>query len=288
MDSQSVIDIHSPDWIEKKRAGVIDINLLYPQVYIQTKVGKKGYASAAARRDLSDFIFNRFFNFTLPQFSDYQLKFVYRFTDKHQLTLNALGATDHFDFSNFIFDDTAADGNFSAYYKNGFDSAGIHFRSEFTEKFISHLSLTRSFNFLNVEFGSPFDIDEGPTREGVFSDIKTQVPAYQLRTDIAYKLTDTFQFEPGFLFSYSPADSFSYSTRAFVDEDSDGGELVGSRSFIEFSYPFRRAEGYLQGRYDPFSFLSLALGVRFDYLNMTDELSTQPRASMSPQTTDRF
>ena len=283
LDSQSVIDIYSPDWIEKKRAGVIDINLLYPQAYIQTKVGKKGYASAAARRDLSDFIFNRFFNFTLPQFSDYQLKFVYRLTDKHQLTLNALGATDHFDFSNFIsdFDDTEEDRNFSAYYKNGFDSAGIHFRSEFTEKFISHLSLTRSFNFLNVQFGSPFDIDEGPTREGVFSDIKTQVPAYQFRTDIAYKLTDTFQFEPGFLFSYSPADSSSYSTRAFVDENSDDGELVGSRSFNEFSYPFRRAEGYLQGRYDPFSFLSLALGVRFDYLNMTDELSTQPRASMS-------
>ncbi|MDE0684358.1 MAG: TonB-dependent receptor [Candidatus Poribacteria bacterium] len=281
LDSQSVIDIYSPDWMEKKRAGVVDINILYPQAYIQTKVGKKGYASAAARRDLSGLIFNRFFNFTLPQFSDYQLKFVYRLTDKHQLTLNALGATDHFDFSNFIFDDTEEDSNFSAYYKNGFDSAGIHFRSEFTEKFISHLSLTRSFNFLNVQFGSPFDIDEGPTREGVFSDIKTNVPAYQFRTDIAYKLTDNFQFEPGFLLSYSPADSFSYSTRAFADEDSDDGELVGSRSFNEFSYPFRRAEGYLQGRYDPFSFLSLALGVRFDYLNMTDELSTQPRASMS-------
>ena len=281
LDSQSVIDIHSPDRIEKKRAGVIDMNILYPQAYIQTKIGKKGYASVAARRDLSGLILNRFFDFTFPHFSDYQLKFVYSLTDKHQLTLNALGATDHFDFSNFIFDETEADSNFSAYYKNGFEGAGIHLRSEFTEKFISHLSLTRSFNFLNMQFGSPFNPDEGPTQEGLFTDTKTKVPAYQLRTDIAYKITDNFQFEPGFLLSYSPADSFSYSTRAFVDEDSDDGKLVGSRSFDEFSYPFRRAEGYLQGRYDPFSFLSLALGVRFDYLNMTDQLSTQPRASMS-------
>ena len=281
LDSQSVIDIRSPERIEKKRAGVIDINLLYPQAYIQTKIGKKGYASAAARRDLSGLIFNRFFDFTFPHFSDYQLKFVYPLTDKHQLTLNALGATDHFDFSNFISDDTAEDNDFSAYYKNGFDSAGIHLRSEFTDTLTSHLSLTRSFNFLNTQFGTPFNIDESPTGEGLFSDIKTQVPVYQLRTDITYKLTDTLQFEPGFLLSHSPAASFSYSTRAFADEDSDGGELVGSRSFDEFSYPFRRAEGYLQGRYDPFSFLSLALGVRFDYLNMTDELSTQPRASMN-------
>ena len=281
LDSQSVIDISSPDWIEKKRAGVIDINILYPQAYLQIKIGKKGYASAAVRRDLSGLIFNRFFDFTVPQFSDYQLKFVYPLTDKHQLTLNALGATDYFDFSNFFSDDTTADTDFSAYYKNGFDGAGIHVRSKLTDTLTSHLSLTRSFNFLNTQFGTPFDIDEGPTREGLFSDIKTQVPVYQLRTDVTYALTENLQFEPGFLLSHSPAASASYTTRAFVDEDSDDGELVGSRSFDEFRYPFRRAEGYLQGRYDPFSFLSLALGVRFDYLNMTDELSTQPRASMN-------
>ncbi|MDE0634220.1 MAG: TonB-dependent receptor [Candidatus Poribacteria bacterium] len=281
LDSQSVIDIHSPDWIDKKRTGVIDMNILYPQAYIQTRIGKKGYASAAARRSVFHYIFNPIYNTKLPNFSDYQLKFVYPLTNKHQLTLNVLGATDHFDFSNLTFGYTEEDSNLAAYYKNGFEGAGIHLRSEFTEKLTSYLSLTRSFNFLNMQFGSPFNPDEGPTREGVFTDTKTKVPAYQLRTDIAYKIIDNFQFEPGFLLSYSPAENISYSTRAFEDEDSDDGELVGSRSLDEFSYLFQRAEGYLQGRYDPFSFLSLALGVRFDYLNMTDELSTQPRVSMS-------
>ncbi|RKU19548.1 hypothetical protein C6501_01320 [Candidatus Poribacteria bacterium] len=281
LDSQSVIDIYSPDWIDKKRAGVIDMNILYPQAYIQTRIGKKGYASAAARRSVFHYIFNPIYNTKLPNFSDYQLKFVYPLTNRHQLTLNALGATDHFDFSNSIFYSLEEDNNFTAYYKNGFEGAGIHLKSEFTEKFISYLSLTRSFNFLNMQFGNPFNIDEGPTREGSFDDTKTKVPAYQLRADIAYKITDNFQFEPGFLLSYSPADSSSYSISAFVDEDSDDGELVWSKSSDNFNYQFRRAEGYLQGRYDPFSFLSLALGVRFDYLNMTDELSTQPRASMS-------
>ena len=197
------------------------------------------------------------------------------------MTLNALGATDHFDFSNSILLDYEEDSNFSAYYKNGFEGAGIHLQSEFTDRFTSHLSLTRAFNFLNIQFGYPFDPDEGPTQEGFFIDTKTKVPAYQLRTDITYKIADNFQLEPGFLLSYSPANNFSYSTRAFADEDSDDGELIGSRSLDDFNYPFQRAEGYLQGRYDPFSFLSLALGVRFDYLNMTDELSIQPRASVS-------
>ena len=37
----------------------------------------------------------------------------------------------------------------------------------------------------------------------------------------------------------------------------------------------------MQARYDPLSFLSIALGVRFDYLNLTEELSIQPRGSLS-------
>lgn len=281
LDSQSVIDIRTPDRIEKKISGVIDINLLYPQGYIETKIGQKGYASIAARRDLSGLLFSTFFDFKLPRFSDYQLKFVYSLTDNHQLTLNALGATDHFDFSNFVFNDTAEERNFSAYYKNGFEGAGIHLKSEFGERLTSHLSLTRSFNFLNIQFGYPFNTDEGPTHEGIYLDTKTKVSAYQFRTDVSYKIIDTFNFEPGFLVSYSPAENFSDSTRAFRDEDSNDNELPWSKSSDEFKYEFQRAEGYLQGRYDAFSFLSLALGVRFDYLNMTDELSTQPRASIS-------
>ena len=48
-----------------------------------------------------------------------------------------------------------------------------------------------------------------------------------------------------------------------------------------YNYTFRRSEGYLQARYDPLSFLSVALGVRYDYLNLTEELSIQPRGSLS-------
>ena len=50
----------------------------------------------------------------------------------------------------------------------------------------------------------------------------------------------------------------------------DDEELVWKEKFDKFNYGFRRAEGYLQARYDPLSLLSVALGVRFDYLNLTE------------------
>ena len=49
----------------------------------------------------------------------------------------------------------------------------------------------------------------------------------------------------------------------------------------EFGHDFYRTEGYLQGRYDLLPFLSIALGIRLGYLNVTEQLSIQPRGSMS-------
>ena len=200
-------------------------------------------------------------------------------------------------------------------FKNGFNGQGVHLRSDFTENLTSSLSLTRSFNFLTVAFKAPFneEFSRNPEGEWVLEsadyghyDVKINVPVYTLREDISYRLTPQFQLEPGFLFSLSPANSFEdgrfpeYETTEedvttvtpITDED---GEVIGTETVIggetqltgfeeihdEFGHDFYRAEGYLQGRYDPLSFLSLALGVRLDYLNATDQLSIQPRGSVS-------
>ena len=52
-------------------------------------------------------------------------------------------------------------------------------------------------------------------------------------------------------------------------------------SHDEFGHDFFRAEGYLQGRYNLFSFISVALGARLDYLDLTEEVSIQPRGSIN-------
>ena len=281
LDSQSVIDIRSSERLKKQWAGVIDLNILAPSGFVETKIGNKGYASVAGRFNSLNLILGPFFDWTFPTWSDYQLKFAYELTEKHHLTLNGLGATDHLDFSNSGFGGTQEIDDFSAYFKNGFEAEGIHLRSNFTDKLTSHLSLTRSHNFLNINFGGGSNQDDRPVNKKFIYNVKVNAPTYTLREDVSYKLTPKLQFEPGFLLAFSPVKSSAHTSSPENIDFASDEEPLWMQKFDEFNYTFRRAEGYLQGRYDPLSFLSVAFGVRFDYLNLTEQLSIQPRGSLS-------
>ena len=339
LDSQAVLDIHARDSIEERLAGKFNLNILYSEGLLEAKIGDRGYISVSGRRSYLDLIAGPVIEAQagrpqqLPYFSDYQLKFAHPFGEKHHLTVNAFAATDHFkivgaDSEVTIEDETGevqtVEGPLvSALFKNGFNGQGFHLRSDFTENLASHLSLTRSFNFLTIAFEAPFNYQTSQNAEGEWFidpesvdyghyDVKINVPVWTLREDISYQLTPKFQFDPGFLLSFSPANSFEdgrfpeYETRELEDpaelpevleyaqenEDSvtvarrsDGTYEITERTVEEvhdeFGHDFYRAEGYLQGRYDPLSFLSVALGVRFDYLNVMEQISIQPRGSVS-------
>ena len=271
LDSQSVIDIRTRERLNKQWGGVLDFNFISPYGFFETKVGEKGYASIAGRFTTYNLILGLFFDSTFPTWSDYQLKFAYQLTEKHHLTLNGIGATDHFDFS-----DTGS----SAYFKNGFQAEGIHLRSHLTDTLTSHLSLTHSYNFLNINFGGDPSQDQVSPSEKFIYSVQVNAPTYTLREDISYKLTPKLQLEPGLLFAFSPAES---STHTVLPQNisADDEKLIWKEKFDTFHYNFQQVEGYLQARYDPLSFLSVALGVRLDYLNLTEELSIQPRGSLS-------
>ncbi|MDE0685196.1 MAG: carboxypeptidase-like regulatory domain-containing protein, partial [Candidatus Poribacteria bacterium] len=278
LDSQSIIDIRTRERLNKQRAGVLDLNFISPYGFFETKIGDKGYASIAGRFATYNLILGLFFDWTFPTWSDYELKFAYQLTEKHHLTVNAIGATDHFDFSNTGSEETP---HSSAYFKNGFQAEGVHLRSHLTDRLTSHLSLTHSYNFLNINLGGDPSRDGASANEKfIYSSVQVNVPTYTLREDLSYELTPKLRLEQGFLFAFSPAES---TTHTFLPEiiSFDDEKLVWEEKFDTFHYSFQQAEGYLQTRYDPLSFLSLALGVRLDYLNLTEELSIQPRGSLS-------
>ena len=340
LDSQAVLDIHSRDSLEEQMNGKFNLNILYSEGMLERRIGDEGYVSIAGRRSYIDLIVGRFIDGQqFPYFSDYQLKFAYPLGEKHRLTLNSFAATDHFHIEEAtsveITEVRGAEGNpveetmqtfegarTSAFFKNGFNAQGLHLRSDFTENLTSQLALTRSFNFLTIDFEAPitesyeFDSDGEVVSEVDYGhyDINIKVPVYTLREDISYRLNlrpdDSSQntpaaLETGFLFSFTPANSFEDSripqyegsgepieTVTPIVED---GEVVGEtivyeeqlelvdieENHYEFGHDFFRAEGYLQGRYAPLPSLSGALGVRLDYLDVTGQLSIQPRGSLS-------
>ena len=342
LDSQAVLDIHSRNSVEKQTSGKFNLNILYSEGMLERRIGDEGYVSIAGRRSYIDLIIGRFIDGQqFPYFSDYQLKFAYPLGEKHHLTLNTFAATDHFRVEEAtsveVTEVTEVEGGqveeetqmfegarISAFFKNGFNAQGIHLRSNFTENFTSQLSLTRSFNFLTINFEAPiitelyeFDSDGELVSEVDYGhyDINIKVPVYTLREDMSYRLNlrpdDTSgqstptALETGFLLSFSPANSFEDSRIPQFEESEDrvetvtpiveNGEVVGEtvvyeqqqelvgieENHYEFGHDFLRVEGYLQGRYDPLPFLSGALGLRLDYLDVTGQLSIQPRGSLS-------
>ena len=333
LDSQNVLDIHSRNRLDKRWSGKFNLNFLYSEGILEGRIGKKGYAYVAARRSYLDLIVGLFLDDEFPYFADSQFKFVQAFGKNHFLTLNAFAATDHF---NTVGEGTKiSPGKIpgteiaevevwsrTMYFKNGFEGQGIHLRSNFSDSFTSHFSLTRSVNFLNVEFRNPIDMTQevGTSKVHIWGDpltlttrfdtytVRVNVPVWTLREDVTFRLNPRFQLEPGLLFSYSPAISFEESkspqyesigriytevlvTRTAEDGTSDTYHTDREREkFIitgikeardEFGHDFFRAEGYLQGRYNLFSFMSVALGARLDYLDLTEEVSIQPRGSVN-------
>ena len=336
LDSQAVLDIHARDSIDKWFDGKFNINIWYSEGLLEGSIGDKGYVSVSGRRSYLDLIVGPILEREsgseqqFPFFSDYQLKFAYSLTDKHHLTVNAFAATDHFHFTSeestddIDIPDSELDEiersdieepepfTSSIFFKNGFSGQGMHLRSNFNDNLRSHLSLTRSLNFLDIDVyatvsqSTTYDADGmvvDRSTESAFYKLKVDVPVYTVREDISYKLTPTLHVEPGFLFAFSPANSTEQSsfpsleevqdedrldeilrtdpTKLQYDEDGEAFLRTTETSDYEFGHDLQRTEGYLQARYEPSETLSFAFGLRLDYLDLIDQVSVQPRGSVS-------
>ncbi len=321
LDSQSVIDIHARNSIEERFNGKFNLNILYSEGLLEGRIGEDGYVSVSGRRSYYDLIAGPLYERQtgntqqFPFSSDYQFKFAYPVTENHYLTLNAFAATDRFHFqAEEPGDEANADSiDFTVFFNNGFNSQGIHLRSNFTNNLTSYLSLTRSFNYLdidaNITLSETTVTDEDGTliaksQDAVDYRVKVNAPIYTLREDVSYQLTPTLQLEPGFLLAFSPANSTEHAGYpAFEEEilddaalneliqtnpekvgfDDDGNARIRTTKTrdYEFGHDLQRVEGYLQTQYDPLPALSVALGVRLDYLDLIEQFSIQPRGSVS-------
>ena len=322
LDAQSVLDIQARNSLDERFHGKFNLNILYSEGLLEGSIGEDGYVSVSGRRSYYDLIAGPLYERQtgntqqFPFSSDYQFKFAYPVTENHYLTVNAFAATDHFHFEAEEPDDEAnADPiDFTVFFNNGFNSQGIHLRSNFTDNLTSYLSLTRSFNYLDIDANITLSEETTVTAEdgtliakskdAVDYRVKVNSPIYTLREDVSYRLTPTLQLEPGFLLAFSPANSterFSYP--AFEEEipdeetlneliqtnpekvrfDDDGNARIRTTKTrdYEFGHDLQRVEGYLQTRYAPLPALSVALGVRLDYLDLIEPLSIQPRGSVS-------
>ena len=284
-DAQAVIDIHSRRGNRERLAGKFNINMLYSEGMVEGPLGERGTWYVAARRSYLDLLVPLFIdldadeevefgpNLALPRFWDYQARLSYDLNEVHQLTLNAFATSDYFNLDG-AFDEQAEIEYYSQ--KTGFSAQGIHLRSRFTEQLTSHFTLSRYDSITRVAQG---------TLDSPNFQFENTRPTYQLREDLTYRLNSKYQLESGILCSMgtgkvssllSEHDEFDEDFLTLARVDLDKADL----SKIDVSQRLVHLEGYLQARYTPAPFISVAVGLRPTYLNFTDELSVDPRASL--------
>ena len=271
VDSQAVIDIYSRNRNKDGFRAKFNLNVLYSEGLLEGKIGDQGYWYVAGRRSYID-LFLGSLSFgsgeitAFPRFWDYQVKGGYKLDDKHQLSMNFFASGDNFALKLDGEDvDEDVRGNIS--FGSGFEGAGIHLRSRFTDQLTSFLSLTRSY--------FQFDVNVGPTLS-----LKIDAPDYVLREDLTYTLNSKHRLESGVILGIEPGRAVGRFIRPPDEGEVDYDPRFLERQTFDESVSGRRIEVYLQDRYRVLPFLSVVLGLRADYFNLIDEPSIQPRGSL--------
>lgn len=271
VDSQAVIDIYSRDNNAGGMSAKFNLNLLYSEGLMEGKIGDRGFWYAAGRRSYID-LFLRSLSFesgqitAFPRFWDYQVKGGYDLSEKHQLSLNIFASGDRFALK-LDGEDVDEDLRGDTSFYSGFEGAGIHLRSLFTDRLTSYLSLTRSDFAFDVNIGADLSL-------------KVDAPQYVIREDVTYRLTPKHQIETGLILGLEPGRATGRFIRPPDEGEVDYDPRFIDRQTFDESALGKRLEIYLQDRYRVLPFLSVVLGLRTDYLSFVDGLSIQPRGSL--------
>ena len=272
-DAQAVIDIYSRRGRKDRVGGKFNLNLLYSEGLLEGPIGSRGSWYLAGRRSYIDLLPIEVTRITaFPRFWDYQAKVSYDFSEAHQFNVKAFAADDVMGFklglANVEYDPTLA-GNFDL--KGHFDVQAADLRSTLTDRLTSHLSISRARYFQAFSFG-----------QGLF--LRLEPIQHELREDLAYRLNQKHWLESGLLISTTQWNGSAYFPRRPDEGDPQGSEsqffTFAEKIAADFEQRFNFIEGYLQNRYDPLEFLSVTLGLRLDYFNLTNRVSVGPRGSL--------
>ncbi len=272
-DAQAVIDIYSRRGREDRVGGKFNLNLLYSEGLLEGPIGSRGSWYLAGRRSYVDLFPIEATRITaFPRFWDYQAKVSYNLSEKHQLDVKTFAAGDVIGFrlglADVDYDPTLA-GRFDL--EGHFDVQAADLRSTLTDRLTSHFSLSRASFLQAFSFG-----------QGLF--LRLEPVQYELREDLGYRLNPKHQLESGLLVSTTQWNGSAYFPRRPDEGDPKASEsqffTFEEKIAADFEERFNFIEGYLQNRYDPLAFLSVTLGLRLDYFNLTDRVSVGPRGSL--------
>lgn len=297
-NAQAVIDINASPPERKKLSFTSNLNLLTSELLLESPVGGKGAFYVAGRRSYADLIIPKIIDIPaltrFPRYWDYQAGFDYDITPEQQLHFVAFSTRDAFEI--FVTEDFAEEDDEDGIdpellggskYSTGFDAQSFTLNSSFGDRFTMQSTFSRRqySTYTTVGSGKYFFLEKPNF--------------YALREDAEYDIHPRHRIQFGGLFETGNYSINSFFPRPFTEEEfaeRAGREALGEdfdgpfsdfseRPIIESdtSDRFTFIEAYLQDRIKLADWLSLKIGFRTNYFNLTDQIEIDPRTSLTFQ-----
>ncbi len=274
-NAQAIIDIQAREANREKLTFTSNINLLMSELFIESPLGSKASFYLAGRRSYADLIVPHIIEIeqltAFPRFWDYQMGFDYELTSNQRLSFNAFGAQDFMEF--LLKDENVTEqpelaGNF--HYRSGFIGQGLTLKSLFGESSSLKSTFSHTGYLIDLSFGQGYFLRARPDFYSLREDMEVAVhPKHtlQLGTELATGIVALSAF-----FTRPPDEGkpdYDFGSEPKITTDTED----------RFTY----AEAYWQDRITLTSWLSLSIGARLNYFNLTDALRLDPRVSFSLQ-----
>ena len=270
-EAQAVIDIAPRARRRDGFRGSADVNLLLSEWYAQGPVGENGSAYVAGRRSYLDLIVSRFVSTeeltAFPRFWDYQAGMELDLSDSQHLRLTTFAAEDFMQF--FIDGDDVTDNPEYAgelRYRYGFYGRGGTLTSDFGDR--GRLLSTLS------QVGGDFDVAFG---QGFF--LRIDYDTHSLRQDLALSLSDRHTLEVGHESTTGHLGTAGFFALEPDEEDEEFDFFEEARRYEDAKERLTWLHGYVQDRMQLAEGLTLTLGGRVGYHNLTDDARLDPRVS---------
>ena len=281
-----VVEIESTE-TTKKAQGTFSLSFLLGQAMYQTPIlGGKGYLAAGGKVGYLDKTLGSTGlipdGIRLPQYTSSNVKFVYNFTNQHQISFTSLTSADNFvaNLSNRPANDptkdpfaTAAGARIAA--GQGFRTMGLRYTWTPGTKFSNRITLINYEPYVknNFKFGS------------IEADFTAKAPYTGVRQDLVWTANEFFKVDFG-----TEARAFSYNVDGFTVRQRDPTNLSPNpyktidpdfeRAVITQKSPASYYNAYttLYFKYGGFKFEP---GVRYDYVSISKQGVLGPRGQIS-------
>jgi len=271
-NAQAVIDIHARQAKRERFSLTSNVSLLMSELFMESPLGSKGSFYLAGRRSYADLIVPEIEGISkFPRFWDYQAGFDYAPTPNQHLRFSAFASNDSLEliWEEDVMDEPDLVGKVR--YTTEFAAQGLTLRSQLGEHGTLQSTLSHRQYLIDVSYG-----------KGYF--LLVEPDFYTLREDAEYAIHPRHTLQLGGVLETNFFKISSFFPRPPNEEgetSEDFEEQPKVKSDIEKRLNY--AEGYLQDRFALMTWLSLTLGVRLNYFNLTDEILLAPRASLSVQ-----